>query len=254
MFNNAVKARLQRGEVALGAECATGLPLLAEVLARQGFDWVHVDGQHTAWHRHTFTQAFAAVRSGGATPIARVNQNDYYAIGHVLDDGAHGVIIPMVHTAEEAEQAQFAARFPPLGGRSGGYGGAVVYGPDYIERANDEVLLAVQIESADGLENADAIMAVESVDACWVGPTDLGRSIGHEPGSPRHVEAVMHIFEVCRKHGKAPGIAGGGLASARRWIDTGALFVTVSSDLDYVLSGSSAEARAFGRTPLFPDA
>ena len=253
MVTNTVKQKLLRGELGLGVECALGLPLLAEVLARQGFDWVHVDGQHGSWHRQTFAQAFTAVRAGGATPIARAPHNDYYAIGQLLDEGALGIIVPLVHTAEEAERAQHACRLPPQGGRSMGFLGAAALGSDYLDRINDEVLLAVQIESAAGVENAEAIMAVEGIDACWIGPWDLSKSIGHLPNTPQHDEAVRHVFQACKQHGKAPGISAGYVEYARKWIDEGGLFVSVGRDLAYVTQGSAAEARAFGREPDWPE-
>ena len=117
--------------------------------------------------------------------MARVRQNDFGAIGRLLDMGALGIIVPMVHNAEIAKAAAFAMRYPPRGGRSGGAFGVGFHGGgEYMSWADDEVFLAVQIESAEGLNNAEEIMAVEGVDGCWVGPGDLGIS-WVSTGAPR---------------------------------------------------------------------
>ena len=176
MLTNRAKQRLESGKVALGVNCGMGAPFLAEVLARAGFDWVMVDNQHGMWDRQSSSLAMMGVRAGGSTPVVRAPENDYYAIGRLLDEGALGVIVPMVDNREEAERVVQACRYPPIGSRSDGVSGASVYGPSYRERANDEILVAIQLESREAIENADAIMSVEGIDACWLGPADLANS------------------------------------------------------------------------------
>ena len=143
-----------------------------------GFDFVLVDNQHGDWDDATTLAAFRAISLGNATPVARVRQNDFYAIGRLLDRGALGIVVPMVNSADEARAAAFAMRYPPYGGRSYAGSLAVHYGPDYDTWADREVFLAVQIETAQAAEHAEEIMAVEGVDGCWIGPMDLARSLG----------------------------------------------------------------------------
>ena len=252
MVTNRVRELLDRGEVALGVECAFGEPLIAELLAAQGFDWVMLDGQHGTWQRQSFAHGFMGVRAGGATPFARVPQNEYFAIGHVLDEGALGIVVPMVETAAEAARASQASRFPPRGRRSQGRGGALAYGPDYQARINDELVVAVQIETATGLENADEIMATDGIDACWVGPGDLSVSIGHAIGTPEHEAAVLEIFAACKRHGKAAGIYTGRAEDTRKWIEAGGTLMLLGAEREHVLAGTAADAEAFGRKPRWP--
>lgn len=233
MRTNVAKQRMRAGKPALGASAVLGAVLSAELLAQAGFDFVLVDNQHGAWDdRETFF-AFRSIWAGGAVPMARVRQNDFGLIGRLLDAGALGVVVPMVHTAEAARAAVQAARYPPLGGRSAGAFGAGIYEDDYFQRANDEVFLAVQIESEQAVHNAEAILGVEGVDGCWIGPTDLAFSLGVEIGAPAHQEAIRHVLETCRRVGKIPGIASG--PDARTWLEMGFLFVTAGSDFAYVV-------------------
>ena len=233
-INTAILKILQ-GKPAIGAGASSGSPLVAEILALSGVDYVIVDNQHGIWEPESMMAAFRSIRVAGAVPMARVSINDFYAIGATLDRGALGIMVPMVHTAEQAEAAAYAMRFPPQGGRSMGAYGCQMYGADYIERANDEVFLAVQIESKEGLENVEEIMAVDGVDGTWVGPGDLAASLGIEMGSEAHEAAMLRVVEACNKTGKIPGTFGVGLGAHR--INQGYLFVTVAWDTAHVEVG-----------------
>ncbi len=244
MITNTAKHRMQQGKVALGVGAGLGAPFPAELLASIGFDWVLIDNQHGSWDRHLSMLAFMAVRAGGSIPFTRASENDYYAIGRLLDEGALGLIVPMVETAEEAEQVAFAARFPPAGGRSMGAGGASVYGSDYGTRFNDEVFVAIQLESRDAIARADDIMAVDGIDGCWLGPADLANSLGHPRDSTEHDEAVHRMIEACLKHGKAPGIAAGDVEQVEKWAAAGCTFLSAGSDKGYIMLGGMAEMNA----------
>ena len=151
MRANTVKQKLLRGEPSIGAEAGLGSVLSAEMLSRVGFDYVVLDMQHGAWTETSVMHAFRAIALGSALPMARVRSNDFGLIGRLLDIGAMGVIVPLVNSVEDAEKAVLAARYPPLGGRSGGNFGTGFLSADpddYQERANEEIFLAVQIESA----------------------------------------------------------------------------------------------------------
>ena len=120
MRTNTVKQKLLRGEPSIGAEAGLGSVLAAEAMSRVGFDYIVLDMQHGAWTEESVMHAFRAIALGSALPMARVRSNDFGLIGRLLDIGAMGVIVPLVNSVEDAENAVLAARYPPLGGRSGG--------------------------------------------------------------------------------------------------------------------------------------
>ncbi len=131
--------------------------------------------------RGTTTSSMTAFRSialGAATPMARVRRNEFGTIGRLLDRGAMGIVVPMVDSVQEAQAAAEAVRYPPVGGRSGGAFGTGFLGDGYMRWANDEIFLAVQIETVGAAEVAEDILAVEGIDGCWVGPGDLSMSMG----------------------------------------------------------------------------
>ena len=152
---NTAKQKMLEGQPAIGAAACLGSPLAAEILAKAGADYVMIDDQH-----------------GIREPVSIMA-----AFGAMLDRGALGIVVPMVHTAADAEAAVYATRYQPGGSRSIGAYGSVMYGADYMNWADEDVFLAVQIESRQGLENVEAIMAVEGVDGCWIGPADLAASM-----------------------------------------------------------------------------
>jgi 4-hydroxy-2-oxoheptanedioate aldolase len=129
---------------------------------------------------------------------------------------------------------------------------AQYHGGDYEQWIDDEVFLAVQIESAQAVERAEEILAVEGIDGCWIGPADLARSMGVDPRTPAGLQArdaaILSMVQVCRKTGKIPGIhATGGVADARKWLDGGFLFVTIGSDHTLLLQGTQEALRTLGR-------
>lgn len=230
---NTAKARMLAGKPALGAAIVLGAPMAGELYSLQGWDFVLVDGQHGNWSLDTMTAAFRGISLGAAIPMARVRQNDFFAIGSTLDRGAMGIVVPMVNTRQQAQAAAYAARFPPHGGRSqGGFGTAFHGAPKYETWIDRELFLAVQIESAEAVDNAEEILAVEGVDGCWIGPADLANSMGVDvsttDGRQKHEDAVMRVLDACHKTGKIPGIAGG--IAGERWLEKGFLYVTCAAD------------------------
>lgn len=253
MAINTAKQRMLEGKAAIGAELGLGSPLAAEHLSRAGFDYIVVDNQHGAWDDDSTMQAFRSIGLGSAVPMARVRTNDFAAIGRLLDRGALGIIVPMVNSVEEAKAAAHAVRYPPRGGRSGGAFGTGFHGPDYMSWSDDEVFLAVQIESKRAAEHAEAIMDVDGIDGCWIGPGDLSMSMGLDldtvEGREEHTRAIQGVIQACRDTGKIPGISMGDAAGAQRWIDQGCLFVTAGADTSYMLDGADETLRHLGRLP-----
>jgi 4-hydroxy-2-oxoheptanedioate aldolase len=232
------------GSPAIGTSVGMGSPAIAELLSHAGFDFVLVDLQHGAWTDETASHAFRAISLGGATPMARVAANDYGAIGRLLDRGALGIVVPMVNSAAEAQAAAHAMRYPPHGGRSSG-GAPPRFGAHYDAWANDEVFLAVQIETVQAVEQAEAILAVDGVDGCWIGPTDLARSMGVERGTPAHREMILRTVAACQKTGKIAGISGD--LDISPWLEHGLRFVTTSYDGGLLLEGVGRALDFIGR-------
>ena len=228
---NTMKRQLLAGQPAIGVCTAFGSVLLAESYSKLGLDFVLLDHQHGLWDDQSGWLGFQAVCHGPAVPVARVEWNDFAAIGRLLDRGALGVVVPMIESAEAARLAASAVRYPPQGNRSYGPALARYHGADYDTWINDEVLLMVQIEAAQAVERAEEILAVEGVDGCWVGPMDLARTMGVDvdtaEGHQAHEQALSRVLEACHKTGKIPGIFGGDIATTRRRVEQGFLFVTV---------------------------
>lgn len=241
MWLNTAKQCMLEGKAALGVEVQLGSPLAAEMLSMSNFDFIQVDNQHGSWDQESAMSAFSSIRLGKAVPMARVQQNDFYAIGSLLDRGALGIVVPMVETAEQAKAAAYAVRYPPRGGRSGGAFHARLPGLEYESWIDDEIFLAVQIESRSSVEHCKDIMAVDGVDGCWIGPGDLAKSMGVDLDTPdgekAYESAILRVLTACRETNKIPGIwAGGGNAQHR--INQGFLFVVVGGDCEFVLSGA----------------
>ena len=245
MRTNKAKQKLLRGEPAIGGAAALSSPWSAGALSCAGYDWVLMDAQHGFWPADQIRTGVLTILQGAAAPVARVAYNDYSAIGRLLDDGLMGIIVPLVNTREDAEAAARATRYPPVGERSmAGTFITGLYGSDYAEAVNDQVMLAVQIESAQAVENAEDILSVEGVDGCWVGPADLALSMGldlAEAGvNKEHNEAVAHVLEMCKKTGKFPGYACGSLEMGRRRIAEGFTFVSIGADATFVADGADS--------------
>jgi 4-hydroxy-2-oxoheptanedioate aldolase len=244
---NAVKQRLAAGQPVVGINAALGSAEAAGFLARAGFDLILVDNQHGNWDDTTSLQAFQRITLEGSTPFTRVRKNDFYAIGRMLDRGALGVVVPFVNSVEDAQAAAFAMHYPPRGGRSYGFTLAEYHGAGYGDWADDQVYLGVQIESAEAVTRAEDILAVDGVDGCWIGPTDLAASLGTQRGTPAHTAAILSVLAACRKVGKVPGIHTYGVADAQHWLDAGFRFVTVAAEIGLLLDGSKQALRTLGR-------
>jgi 4-hydroxy-2-oxoheptanedioate aldolase len=242
---NTAKAIMQSGEPAFGWGLGLGSPLVAERMAQTGVDFLLVDAQHGSFSADSVLPlVFMAINAGGSVPMARVARNDYTLIGRLLDEGALGIVVPMVHTAADAKAAADACRFPTNGTRSWGWARAAAYGDDYPTAVDNEIFLAVQIESAEAVENAEAILGTEGVDGCWIGPSDLTLSLGYRPGSEDGKKALRaatdKVLEACAKTGKVPGYAGSSPTEGRELAERGFRYITAGSDAGFMISGARA--------------
>jgi 4-hydroxy-2-oxoheptanedioate aldolase len=247
---NQAKQTMLAGRPTVGAMVGLGSPLAAQIFSQSGFDHVLVDCQHGVFDDASTMVAFQQICLGGAVPLARVSQNDFGAIGRLLDRGALGIVVPLVNSAADAQRAARAMRYPPIAERSLAILAGRLHGADYLREANKEVMLAVQIETIEAVEHAEEIMAVDGVDACWIGPADLAASMKVDLGTPegkqKHDQAILAVLAACRKTGKIPGICAVG--DAQRWLDQGYLFVTAASDYGYLLASAPATVKAIRRT------
>src|SRR5947208_3710941 len=243
MRPNPVKRALRAGQPSVGTWLSLGSIVASRFLARAGFAWLTVDIEHTHVDWETATHMFATIADAGCIALARVPANRHDHIKRVLDNGAHGIVVPMVNSRDEAAAAVSACLYPPVGNRS--VGGSVhalnfaATANDYYARANDELLVVLQCEHIRAVEDADAIFSVPGIDAIFVGPNDLAASMrskdGKPPGAEETSRVKKHILETCRKHRVAPGLHCGSAEEALHRIDEGWQFLAVGSELRMML-------------------
>jgi 4-hydroxy-2-oxoheptanedioate aldolase len=220
----------------------------AEVMAHAGWDSLTIDMQHGPVDYGSLVTMLQAVSTTDTVPAVRVPWNDPGLIMRVLDAGCYAVICPMINTREEAEVFVGACRYPPTGYRSYGPYRATLYGgKDYAGRADETVVTMAMIETREALENLEEILGVRGLDAVFVGPSDLGQSLGHGPGvdreEPEVVEAIDGVLAAARERGLAAGIFTGSTEYASRMVEKGFQFVNVSTDVG-LMAGAAAGAVA----------
>lgn len=223
------------GEALFGLFCNIAHPAAVEVLALGRPDFICLDGEHSQISRGEFENLCRAGDVHGVPVLARVPGKAPEALAGVLDAGAAGVMVPMVSTAEEARAIVSACRYPPLGRRGVGPGRAAGYGyriPDYLAAANRSVLITIQVENVDGLENIEAIAAVEGIDAIFIGPGDLGVSLSTLPEEERPSldAAIERISEACRSAGRVFGMFRPGVEHIETYLSRGMRFFILGSD------------------------
>src|SRR6201986_2421287 len=235
-MSNMLKKRLQAGKACVNAWLASPSGFSAEVMAQCGWDSVTVDIQHGVQDYQSMVQCFQAMDKHPITPLVRVPWNEPGIIGKCLDGGAWGIISPMCNNKAEAKALADACMYPPLGKRSNGPIRAAAYGvaSSYQTTANDEVLVIPMIETQDGIDNIDEILSVPGISGIYIGPSDMGFSLGLIPTLDREEPLILGIYEKllasCKKHGKFAGIHNGTAAYAARMIGMGFRFVTIAND------------------------
>lgn len=234
------------GEVTYGGWCGIPSGFAAELVGRCGFDWVNVDNQHGLVGYDTTTSMLQALSITGTPALVRVPWNQQDHIMKALDAGAQGIIVPMVGTAEEARRAVDSVKYPPMGHRSWGPIRASFALPGYTpESANQRTVVCAMIETPEGVENMDAIMQTEGIDAIYIGPSDLGLGHGFVPtldmpvGS-EHEALVLKVLEGCLRNNVVPGIHTAGPENAARWREHGFRMLTISSDAGLMRSAATA--------------
>jgi 4-hydroxy-2-oxoheptanedioate aldolase len=218
-------------------------------MARLGFDWLLIDMEHTAQHPGLVADMIATIADAGTcAPFVRVPYNSVEWFKWVLDAGAWGVLIPMVNNREEAQRAVACSKYPPVGTRSIGgafapYGFGTTDRKKYLEVANDEIIVMVQIESAQGLQNLDEILSVPGIDVAFVGPNDLHASLGLNPSiysaESAFLDALERIKASAKRHHIASGIMSSDGVAAAECVRQGFQVVTVITDITSMISGAT---------------
>lgn len=249
---NGFKRALKAGRSQIGIWNTIPGPVVAELLAGAGFDWLLLDTEHALTDVPDILGLLQAVAGYPVSALVRPAANDTVLIKRLLDHGAQTLLIPYVQSAEEAEAAVRAMRYAPRGVRGvSGMTRASRYGAitDYVQRAEEELCLLVQVETAVALERLEEIAAVDGVDGLFIGPSDLAASMGF-PGQPGHPAVVAAIEDAIRRivaTGKAAGILAMDPAFARRCIDLGCSFTAVGVDMALLRAAASGLARDYGR-------
>lgn len=248
MIPNHMKHALKASQPQFGTLLNFGDPLVAELMASVGFDWLLVDTEHAPIDLATLATMFAAITRYPVAPLVRVHALAEENVKRVLDAGAWGVLAPNVRTRQEAERLVSACKYPPAGVRSLGAGRfALSFKTDpstYFQRANDEILIIAQIEHIDAVRNIDAILSVPGLDACYVGPNDFCASMGLapslEPPHPEFEEAMQVVLAAARRHGVVPGIHCATAETVNRRIREGWRLVGMLNDQRFLLAAARA--------------
>jgi 4-hydroxy-2-oxoheptanedioate aldolase len=249
--HNPARERLAKGELSLGVgvRLVTSVEI-ARMMRASGFDWLWIDLEHGALSLETASQISLAAIDAGITPLVRVPEGQFDMATRALDNGAWGIVMPHVDTAEEAAEVVDRLKHPPLGHRSSGgmvpHFGYRAMGPgEAVRTINAEMLIVVMVETPKAIANADRIAAVPGVDVVLIGTGDLTLELGisGEYGDPRIVAAYDTVIAACRKHGKSPGM--GGVPAEdymRRYIGAGMRMILAGGDGNFLLGGATRRA------------
>ena len=247
---NSFRTSLRERKKLIGCWMSLASPVVTELVGVVGFDWMLLDAEHAPNDALTLIPQLMALKDSASAPVVRPQANDPVAIKKLLDAGFVNFLVPFVDNAAEAERAVAATRYPPQGirgvsvGHRGNRYGTV---PNYFQVANDNISVAVQIESRAAVEAIDEIIAVEGVDALFVGPSDLAAAYGHI-GNANHpdVQAVIaHVFERAHAAGKPSGILAPVQEDAERYIALGCTLVAVCADLGLLRNAAQAVKKHF---------
>lgn len=244
---NLFKSALSNGDMQYGCWGCFADPFAMEILGTAGFDWIVIDGEHAPNDIRSIMFQLQALEGSDSHPVVRVPIGEDWIIKQVLDAGAQTVLVPMVETAEQARHLVRAMRYPPEGIRGVGATAARAsrFGEikDYVQTANQEICLIVQVENRKGVENLDEILTVEGIDGVFIGPADLAADLGH-PGNSAHEDVrtvIRKCLETIAESDKAAGILSPVDEVAAEYRDWGAQFLAVA--LDVVMFAQAARAK-----------
>lgn len=251
MRENTLKTTWKNGETAINGWLHIPSSWSAEVMAHQGFDSLTVDLQHGLVDYQAAVPMFQAIATTDVLPLARVPWNEPAIIMKLLDAGAYGIICPMINTRTECEEFVGACRYHPDGYRSLGPTRARFYaGMDYAEHANDQILAIAMVETAEALENLEDIVSTPGLDGVYVGPGDLGLTLGMKARvdntEPEFLQIMDDIIAMCRKYNVVTSIYTSDPAYARLMVERGVQFITLMADT-YMLGKMAQQTIAAAR-------
>jgi 4-hydroxy-2-oxoheptanedioate aldolase len=243
MRENRLRTLWKSGGAAVNGWLAIPNSFSAETMAHQGWDSLTIDLQHGVVDYSAMVPMLQAISTTPTVPLVRVPWLDPAMLMKTLDAGAYGVICPMVNTRDDAQKLVAYTHYAPRGTRSYGPIRALLYGgADYAEHADDAIVVFAMIETAQAVDNLDAILSVEGLDAVYIGPSDLSISLGCKPGfddlEPKAAQAVEHILARARAHGVVAAIHNGAPEAALARIAKGFQLVTIGSDARLLAAGS----------------
>lgn len=247
--NFTLARRLRAGETVYTGWCGLPYPIVTELIAREGFVAVTLDGQHGMWDVASSVTAIAAIRQAGAAPIVRVPVGDFGYVSRALDFGAEGIVAPMINTAADARAFAAAAKFPPIGERSWGPHRATTLGGvadqmDYLTGANDAIVTLAMIETRTALDNLDAIVNTPGIDGLFLGPSDLSITLSNgktlDPLSAEVERELDRTIAAAQKAGKVPGAFCHSAERAVALAKRGVKFMAVGSDMMFLRAGTLA--------------
>jgi 2-keto-3-deoxy-L-rhamnonate aldolase RhmA len=235
-FENPIKRMIKQGKKVSGAWSQIASPMATEIMARAGFDFLMIDLEHGPSDIVALIAQCQAMNGSSAVPFVRAPWNDFVAIKRILDAGAYGVLIPYVNTKAEAEAAVSACKYPPHGirgvagsPRAAGYGQNIM---NYLKYANEEVFIMTAVETPEAVANLDAILAVDSLDAIFIGPMDLSTSLGYfgNPNTPQVQAVIAEIEKKVLASGKALATISGSWQQANDLYKRGYQLVLMMAD------------------------
>jgi 2-keto-3-deoxy-L-rhamnonate aldolase RhmA len=244
-MHDTIRKDAQDGRLLTGTWLSLGHADATEMAAQAGFDWLLFDHEHgvSDW-RELQHQLQAAAAGGSAATVLRVGAIDAAVFKRAFDLGVHGLMVPDVRDAQTALQVVDLSRVPPLGQRGAATSTRnTAYGRDYakyVATINEKLWLMAQIESIEGLAQAESIAAVDGIDVLFVGPTDLGIALGLGAGSPtdpKFREVLLQVAKAAALHGKAAGVLARDATQAQEYLDLGYSVISMGSDRGILAQG-----------------
>lgn len=245
LSRNKIKAAIQKGYPVFGSFVTIGHPAVVETLSFTGIDFVWIEGEHAPLSLPQIASLNMATMEKGVVPIVRVPSNNMDSIKQYVDTGAMGIIVPYIKTADDAKKAVNALKYPPLGERGIGLGRATRYFiqfKDYVEHANQDVMVILMLETKEAVANIEEIVAVPGIDLISMGPFDLSASMGlvGQPGHPEVQKALAKVEKVAQKAGIALGISVPDKKTAYEWMERGYRYFVIGADVEYLYKSAKS--------------
>lgn len=245
--SNPIKKALREQRVIVGAAVTMDSLLAVEALAGLGFDFLFFDLEHGVFSLETLHHMVALLRGTNTVPIARVASDDAWQLKRALDTGIKGIVVPFVNEGKDARDVVSRSKYPPTGIRGLGCMLAAarwgITSPEYVAVANDEILVIVQVETAQAVESIDEIASTPGVDMIFVGPSDLSADLGVplDTGHPLVSRSIETVAASAKRHNVSLGTVAKSSDDIRTRISQGFGMLVVTGDLSG-LTKSAKEA------------